>query len=130
MPDENERRTVGSVLNKVIERVNSTIRRLRILEQEMSIYKTRTTSLEEEILTQRTQINKAMKEVDEKISGLEERFAKSESVLREVIEQLKKTTTAAKIKELEELIDIYNPLKSQFTTREEVQKMINEKLRE
>jgi predicted nucleic acid-binding Zn-ribbon protein len=124
------RRTVGSVLNKLIERVNSNIRRLRILEQESSIYKTRLTSAEQEIMSQRNQVMKSIKDINDKISRQEDRIAAIENTVKEIISQFKKVTTTSKIKELEELIEIYNPIKSQFVTREEVERIIEERLRE
>lgn len=130
MPAAGQRRTVGAVLNKLIERVNSNIRRLRILEQESSLFKTRLTSLEQEIVSQRNQAKKAAGDTSKKAAVLEERLASMESTLKEIITQLKKVTTTSKIKELEQLIEIYNPIKSQFVTREEVDKIIEERLKE
>jgi len=130
MPAAGQKRTVGSVLNKLIERVNSNIRRLRILEQESSIYKTRLTSIEQEMTAQKNQFTKSVKEANERTARLEESLAGIENTMKEIIAQLKKVTTTAKIKELEQLIEIYNPIKSQFVTREEVDKIIEGRLRE
>lgn len=130
MPAARSRRTVGTVLNKLIERVNSTIRRLRILEQESSIYKTRINAVEEGMLNLRNQMSKSFQEVSGKITKLDERMGVIENTLKEIIAQLKKVTTTTKIKELEQLIEIYNPIKSQFMTREEVDRMIEERLKE
>ncbi|MBI4020642.1 MAG: hypothetical protein HY369_00195 [Candidatus Aenigmarchaeota archaeon] len=124
-----ERKTVGAVLNKLIERVNSDIRRLRVLEQESSLLKTRLAAAEDEILTHRRQLESALGEANARQAKAEERVAAVESTTKEIIAQLKKVTTTTKIKELEQLIDIYNPIKSQFATREEVREMINERLR-
>jgi len=125
-----ERRTVGSVLNKMIDRVNSNIRRLRILEQESSIFKTRLTSNEQEVMAQRNQLNRAVKDMGDKIARLENRISGIEQTIKEIIDQFKKVATASKIKELEEMIEIYNPIKSQFATKEEIRRMIEEGLEE
>lgn len=124
-----QRRTVGSVLNKLIERVNSNIRRLRILEQESSLYKTRLTSLEHEITSQKNQASRIVKESNERIAKADDRAAGLESTLKEVVMQLKKTTTSTKIRELEQLIEIYNPITSQFVTKEEVDRIVSDKLK-
>ena len=125
-----ERRTVGAVLNKLIERTNSNIRRLRVLEQESSIIKTRLAGVEGEILSQRRQADKGLKDALAQLTKLEERLASLESTTREIIAQLKKVTTTAKIKELEQMIEIYNPIRSQFVTREEVEGIIEQRLKE
>ena len=124
------RRTIGTVLNKMIERVNSNIRRLRILEQESQVYKTRVTSVEEEFLVQKNQAAAATKELQNKLASIEEQIANNDRVIKQVISQMKKTVTTSKIKELEQLMDIYNPIKSKFVTREEVERIFEEKLRE
>lgn len=130
MPASPPRSTVGSVMNKLIERVNSDMRRLRILEQESSLVKTRQSSTEEDVLSLKNQLATSLHEAGEKVAALEERLASVEATLKEVISQLKKTTTISKIKELEQMIDLYNPLKSQFITREEAERLIEERLRE
>ena len=124
-----EKRTVGSVLNKLIERVNSNIRRLRILEQESSIYKTRMTSIEQEITSQKNHFNKSVKDLDQKITKLEGSIVNMENTVKEIINQMKKVTTTTRIKELEQMIEIYNPIKSQFITREEAERIVDDKLR-
>jgi len=123
------RRTVSSVLNKLIERVNSNMRRLRVLEQESSVYKTRMNSVEEDLLSQRNETENRKKELVLEKETLEERLTKIENVLKEIVSQLKKVTTTTKIKELEQLIEVYNPIKSQFMTRDEVDQMIDERLK-
>lgn len=122
------RRTVGSVLNKVIERVNSNIRRLRILEQESSVVKTRLNAVEQEMTANRNQGHAAIEEMNTKLAQMDEKFLEMETTMRKMVDQLKKVTTTTKIKELEQLIDIYNPIKSQFVTREEVERLLDDRL--
>lgn len=121
------RQSVSSVLSKMIERVNSNIRRLRVVEQDSSVLKERVTALEEEILSLKREIDASARDHTLKRATLEERIVKIEHTLKEVIAQLKKTSTTTKIKELEDLIDMYNPLKSQFITRDEVAQLLEKK---
>ena len=51
-----------------------------------------------------------------------------EKTMKDIINEIKKLATNTKLKELENLIDIYSPLKSEFITREEAQHLIDEKL--
>jgi vacuolar-type H+-ATPase subunit I/STV1 len=123
------KKTVGQILNTLIERVNNNMRRLRILEGDRNITKTRLNSLEEAMLTQRKEINKVLVEIKEEVFKQNDRIFKLENTLKEVISQLKKLATTTKIKELEDLIEIYNPIKSQFVTKEEIERIIEEKLK-
>ena len=122
-----ERMSVGTILNKMIERVNANIRRLRVLEQEASSTKTRLTAVEEDLLGKKKSSADAAVQMQETVESLENRIISLETTQKEIINQLKKTTTSAKIKELEELMAVYNPLASQFTTKEEVERMIEER---
>ena len=126
MPPAGQKRTVDSVLNKLIERVNSNIRRLRVLEQETGIVKTRLNSIEEDMLSQRNHTHKSLEDLADKIVKLDDRISSTENTMRDIIEKLKKVTTTTKIRELEQLIDIYNPLKSEFITKDEARRMIEE----
>lgn len=53
-----------------------------------------------------------------------------ENIINDIINNMKRLAEKAEIVGLKELIDIYNPVKSQFVTREEVENMIDEKRRE
>ena len=123
------RQTVGGILNKLIERVNSNIRRLRILEQESSVGKTRVTAMEEELLRQKNEITATVKDLHQKVEKMDEHITTMESTMTKIVGQLKKATTLSKIKELEQLIEIYNTIKSQFMTRDEVEQLLDERSR-
>ena len=55
-----------------------------------------------------------MTEVDERLMGLE-------TTTKEILKQLRMVATKSKVEELKELIEIYNPLKSSFVTKEELE---------
>ena len=129
MAGSREKSTVSGVLNKLIERNNSNMRRLRILEQEASINKTMVNSVEEELLSLRNFHSKVLQELGDRLSKTEESLFRIETLVKELSIQVKKSTSPSRIKELEELIEIYNPIKSQFVTREEVSRIIDEKLK-
>ena len=128
MPAQSQKRTVGSVLNKLIQRVNTDTRRLRILEQENVIIKTRIETEEKNSLSERKHAQKNFLELEKKITKIEDNLAMIEKTMKDIINEIKKLATNTKLKELENLIDIYSPLKSEFITREEAQHLIDEKL--
>lgn len=130
MPAPRHKRTVGSVLNKLIQRVNADTRRLRLLEQENIISKTRINVAERNFLAEKKYIQKSLKEMDEKISKIEDNIIRIEHTIKEIVTEIKKLASTTKVKELQSLIEIYNPIKSQFMTKEEVERMIEEKLEE
>lgn len=117
-------RTIHTVMNELIERSNSDSQRLRILEQRSEITATRVRSLEQDSLNQIKQIHNAMNKVDNRITRIEERVSKMESNIREIVKRFKSTATKVDVKEIETTLELYNPMKSNFITREEAKNLI------
>jgi len=122
------KRTLKTIIRELVDRTNSDNARIRVLEQENSTIKSRMDSLEQVILDQKRQADKALAELNSKIEKANKRMMQLESTLNEIVKEIKKLATTSKISELESLIEIYNPLKSQFITREEAERMIEERL--
>jgi len=124
----------GANLEKIaaelINRVNENIRRLRVLENRVKALDNRINSMEQNSLAQSRNLQKSLNERDTKITSLEESLRKTEMTVKEIVKQLKFLATKSSIEELKHLVDIYNPLKSKFVTKEEMENMINEKLAE
>jgi CII-binding regulator of phage lambda lysogenization HflD len=120
-------RTISTILNEVIERVNDDTQRLRVLEQSSESLLSRMNTLEQAMLQNRKESQKGLNEMASRVSAIEDRLAKSENIMKEVIIHMKKLVTESRLKELENLVDIYNPVKSNFVTREELEKILGEK---
>ena len=52
-----------------------------------------------------------------------------EKEIQELVTEMKKMPTGLQVRELENMIQIFNPLKSQFVTREEIDVLLADKLR-
>jgi hypothetical protein len=122
------KRTVQSVINDLIARVNEDTRRLRALEQDMSTVKARMISSEDSASKFRENMNKSFADVTNKIGRAEDKVARMEMLLAEYAKGMKRFAASSEIEKLEQLIEIYNPLKSQFITREEAEHMMEEKM--
>ena len=121
-------RTINTILNDVIQRVNDDTQRLRVLEQSSESLTSRMNSLEQAILQSRREMQKAFSEINEGISALDERLTKAESTMKEIINHVKKLVTESQVKELQNLIELYNPVKSNFVTKEEMEKFVSERM--
>lgn len=124
------RLTIREILTELVERTNSNMRRLRILEQKADITTSRITTVEEALLDQTRNVKKIVETLEKTIIDESERIIKLEGTIKDIIERLKKSVSSTKIKELETLLDIYSPLKSQFMTREEVERLMDERLKD
>ncbi len=128
MPASEKKRTVQSVINELVERTNSTTQRLRVLEQRTESTDSRMTSMEKDVLENKSELKKMISGLEKKLSLADERNSTIENTLKEMVTQMKRLATNADVRGLQELIDIYNPLKSNFLTREEAERMIEEKI--
>jgi hypothetical protein len=119
--------TLHAIINELVDRTNSDTQRLRVLEQRAEVLSSRSNTLEQEILNINRHMQEIILDLDARIKILEGVLKKNENILREVVKQMKKLATTSKISELEQLIEIYNPIKSQFVTKEEVERILEEK---
>jgi hypothetical protein len=122
-------RTIQSVMNDLIGRVNTDTRRLRVIEQEIDILKSRMAAVEQAAADHRKAVNATVNELRVRAERSEDKVARMESLLTEMAKAMKKFAPASEIKKLEQLIEIYSPLKSQFITREEAEQLVEDKLK-
>lgn len=118
------KRTVTSILAEVVNKTNDNTQRLRHVEQKVDSLVSRLQSLGEEILDYRKAAKKSASEMNGAIDAHEKRVLEIERGLKEVVSQIKKMPTKLDVGKLEELIEIYNPLKSNFVTREEMERIV------
>ncbi len=119
--------TLHEIVNELVDRTNSNSQRLRALEERDKVLSSRANAAEQEMLDLNRQIQESVMKIDERAKKVEERAIKTENMLKEVVKQIKKLATTSRISELEQLIEVYNPIKSQFVTREEVERLIEER---
>ncbi len=127
---ERKGKSLHSVINEIVERVNDNTKRIRVLEQKSDSFVSRINSVEKEILSVSKENRKALSEYEARIKGIEARLSKIEGTIKEIVKRMKRLATTAKISELESLIEIYNPVKSSFVTKEEVERIVEDKLKE
>jgi hypothetical protein len=123
-----QKKTLKAVLHELVERSNTDNARIRVLEQENDILKSRSKSFDQDLLSMKKYFDSSLNSLRKDIEKNSKKTMDTESTLKQLIKEIKKLATTSKIKELEALVDIYNPLKSQFMTKEEVERMIEKKL--
>ncbi|MBN2042603.1 MAG: hypothetical protein JW754_02250 [Candidatus Aenigmarchaeota archaeon] len=116
------------IVSEMINKINDNIRRLRVVEQRISSLDIRTNSMEQSILSQNKNMQKMFKERDVKITAMEDRLFKMETMMKEMVKQMKMMATKSNIDELKTMVEIFNPIRSSFTTKQDVENMITEKL--
>jgi len=116
------------IMVDLINRVNENVQRLRVIEQRTQTIDSRINSIEQNLVSYNKNVQKSLLERDVKISSLEERVEKIETTYKEIINQLKQVATKTNVDELRQLVSIYDPLKSSFVTKEEMETFVEEKL--
>ena len=115
-------------MNELYQMDSENKRRLRDAEQRLSALDNSVKRVETGLLDLKSKVldlsstGKADKAAfDAKIKGLE-------NIINDIINNMKRLAEKSEIVGLKELIDIYNPVKSQFMTRTEVENLIEEKM--
>jgi uncharacterized protein YaaN involved in tellurite resistance len=122
-PDERGERIISDLIN----RVNENVQRLRVIEQRMQAIDARINSDEQSLLSLNKNLQKSLAERDARIAAIEEKVEKIETAYKEILKQLKTAATKSSVDELRELVSIYDPLKSSFVTKEEMERFVEEK---
>lgn len=122
--DEEQKR----ITTDLIGRVNENVRRLRVIEQKIQAINMRINSVEQNTVTYNKNLQKALAERDARISAIEDRLVTVETTSKEILKQLKLVATKSNVDEVKQLLSIYDPIKSKFVTKEEMENFISEKM--
>jgi hypothetical protein len=123
-PDEKQERIMVDLIN----RVNENVQRLRVIEQKMQAADLRINSAEQNVVSYTKNMQKEISDKNTTISQIDDRIEKIETAYMEILKQLKLVATRANLDELRQLVSIYDPLKSSFVTKEEMERFVEEKL--
>jgi len=120
---------VKLVTSEILRRVNEESRRIRILEQRMDRIYDSANNLQENVISQLNDLKLGIERLSDKILKLSERLTNIESEIDKVNKGLGKAATKAEIKQLETFVNIVNPITSKFITKEELERIMEERIR-
>ena len=119
-----EVKDVPAVLNELVRRANETTRRLRALEERSSLIENKISSIQDTLL----RTNSENKDINEKLTnqlkGFQTELMRIDNELLKVNKNIERTAKRSELKELENMMSFFNPLKSNFVTKDEVERMI------
>ncbi|MEM5792780.1 MAG: hypothetical protein QXY45_00255 [Candidatus Aenigmatarchaeota archaeon] len=117
-------------LNQEVVRItNDNTRRIRVLEQSMESSMNRITSLEERLIDEFGEIKKWIDQLSLDVKEISKELKNIRNEITRINKELEKTARKNEVKELENLINLYSPIKSHFVTRDEVSRMIERELK-
>jgi len=122
--DANEMQAFG----EVIKVMNTNTRRIRSVEQRLDGLEMRLGAIEEKIINEIENVKKDFEEINMYIKQISKNLSELRGEILRMDKVINKTAKKTEVKELESLLELYSPIKSKFTTRDEVERMIEEKL--
>lgn len=120
--------SLHTIINELVERTNSGNQRMRTLEQREESLLSRMETAEQDLLAINQSISNLTKDLEASIKARDAKESELSSTIKEIIRHLKTLAPKDRVSEMEALIDIYSPLKSNFITKEEAENLIDEKL--
>ena len=123
----NDMQTLGT---EMASRINTDTRRIRAIEQRLGGIELRIGALEEKIIDEIDHLRKSFEQISVDIKAVTDNLSEIRSEILKINKNLDKTAKKSEVKELETLLDIYNPIKSRFTTKDEVTRIIEDRLAE
>jgi len=120
-------RDIEAVLTELVRRANETTRRLRALEERDSIIETRIGTIQDFVLKITEERKVTNETINERLTNIENDTIRINNELLRVNKSMEKMAKRTELKELESMMSIFSPLKTNFVTKGEVERMLEEK---
>jgi hypothetical protein len=114
--------------NEIVITTNENTRRIRILEQTLDSIRNRLSSIEERLIDEMGDTKKWMDQVSLDMKEISNDLKEIRTEILRINKDLDKAARKTEVKELENLLDIYNPIKSHFVTKDEVIRLLGKKM--
>jgi archaellum component FlaC len=114
------------LLNRIVDRVNDFNRRIRDLEEKVRNLTARVNTLDDSLLDKTKDLSSDIQDLEGDIEEIRDRIANMEVDIKELNREKKKYVTEQQIDEIENYMDLMNPIQSNFATKKEVKEMVNE----
>lgn len=115
------------LVNQLVDRVNDFNRRIRDLEEKVRNLNARVNTIDDSLLKKTKSLSKDIQDVNDNMSEIRDRIANLEVDIQEINREKRKFVTSQEIEEIENYMDLMNPINSSFMTEKEVKKLIGER---
>lgn len=116
-----------TMLDEIVRRLNEHGRRVRVLEERNRAIESKLGSAEDMILRNAENARLKTEEVLGTLREMDARVMKIENDVSKIARDMGKTVKKNEVLELENLLSLYNPLRSSFVTKDDVERMMREK---
>lgn len=115
-----------NMINQIIDRVNDFNRRMRDIEEKVRNLSARVNTLDETLMNKTKDLNNDIQDLNDEITELRDRIANMEVDITELNKEKRKMATKKDFEEMENYMELMNPIKSNFTTQSQVEDMIKD----
>ncbi|MEM5799542.1 MAG: hypothetical protein QXZ43_02670 [Candidatus Aenigmatarchaeota archaeon] len=116
-----------TVDTETVKRINDNTRRIRIIEQRLDIIDSRIKGIEERVIDEMNTLKVTFDKLSEDVKALSTEIKTMRGNMLKFEQNLEKTAKKSELKEIESLLDLYNPIKSRFVTRDELDRILERK---
>jgi len=111
-------------LNQVVQRVNDFNRRVRDLEEKIRNVTARVNTLDDTVLNKTKSLSQDIQDLEDEIEEIRDRIANLEVDIKEINREKRKYVSSQELEEIENYMDLMNPINSSFATKQEVKQII------
>ena len=115
-----------NIINQVVDRVNDFNRRVRDLEEKIRNLSARVDALDDTVMNKTESNSEDIQDLDQDINELSDRTANIEVDIKNINREKRKFVTSQELDEIENYMDLMNPIQSSFMTEKEVEDKIEE----
>jgi len=121
---------IKTIIGELVKRMNEDARRIRVLEHRLDRLDGSMRGLESGVLTHLSDLKMELERISNKITEATKRTGALEAEILRINKEFEKTATKRQVKELESFIDLINPVTSKFVTRDEAERILDDRMKE
>lgn len=128
MPFSSDNTNVALV-NELARRLNDNTRRIRTLEEKLISIDSRVNGHDQRIMDTTKQINSGELEMSNELVEIKDKLTNITLDIQNLKSELHKAATLNDMREIQDYIDLINPITTKFATKGEVAEIVREELR-
>ena len=99
-------------------------RRIRVLEQDVDGLRSRVNALEEKIIEDMGNIKKWLDQLSTDVNSVSKSLKEIHSNILRIDKEFDRKARKSEVKEIESLLEVYNPIQSHFITKDQAERMM------
>ena len=118
---------IAALSGEMVRRLNEYSSRIKNVELRLERLENRVSGIEETVLNQLNSLKIGLDRLSQKLSSVSDRLTSIENEILRINKELGKTALKSDIKKIEAFIDVVNPITSKFVTKDELERLLEEK---